>query len=523
MIKASKNIFGNLIEVRKLQARAQGMGLIEAAIAEKVGSAAIAKTITKAFGIQGVSKDDRREARATIRKKYGVDPDVEAGFGTGFGIGGGGKSASSKRVLNKIEELKKVIVGMAESMTAITKKTDAIGEQNNQILQVLQNRVRQEVGQIMDNAPPSAGTVDLPYGTERSEGGIITEKQTLKEVVRTAPAETPAAESPSETIGERAGRPEPTAVPKATSEKADTIISRGMDLVRKKFPIVDMLMPKAGGGGQTSALSPTPSSPLSEVKGDVGMLQPSLEGVAKKEPVQSQIEPDELQMLLKNALKDAFEEIKTENPDLFKSEGGGGGGLLSGLAGAALASRMGKKAAAKGAAKAGAKAVGKTVLKSALKKIPIIGAIAGLGFAASRAMSGDWTGAAMEAGSGLAGTIPGVGTAASVGIDAALAARDAGVIGGGPAPAQDLTLQTAIPTNAGSEIIEMNRSIQTGEVAIRTTPNQPPIVQRVVNNTVLPKTDKKDNIEVGNKESTFNRLLAQDFDHPSTYSNFNMG
>ena len=39
-------------------------------------------------------------------------------------------------------------------------------------------------------------------------------------------------------------------------------------------------------------------------------------------------------------------------------------------------------------------------------------------------MSGDISGAAMEVASGAASTIPGAGTAASVGIDAALAAKD---------------------------------------------------------------------------------------------------
>jgi hypothetical protein len=39
---------------------------------------------------------------------------------------------------------------------------------------------------------------------------------------------------------------------------------------------------------------------------------------------------------------------------------------------------------------------------------------------------GDISGAAMEAASGAAGTIPGIGTAASVGIDMALAAKDSG-------------------------------------------------------------------------------------------------
>ena len=39
-------------------------------------------------------------------------------------------------------------------------------------------------------------------------------------------------------------------------------------------------------------------------------------------------------------------------------------------------------------------------------------------------MAGDWTGAALELASGAASTFPGAGTAAAVGIDAALIARD---------------------------------------------------------------------------------------------------
>jgi hypothetical protein len=67
-----------------------------------------------------------------------------------------------------------------------------------------------------------------------------------------------------------------------------------------------------------------------------------------------------------------------------------------------------------------------------LKKIPGVGLVAGGVFAAQRAMAGDWTGAGLELASGAAGTIPGVGTAASVGLDAALAARDMGALGGTP-------------------------------------------------------------------------------------------
>lgn len=93
-------------------------------------------------------------------------------------------------------------------------------------------------------------------------------------------------------------------------------------------------------------------------------------------------------------------------------------GLASGAtkAGGGLLSKLGGK----GIAKIGSKALG----KSLIKKIPVLGAVAGLAFGAKRALKGDFLGAALEATSGLASTFPGLGTAASVGIDTALAARD---------------------------------------------------------------------------------------------------
>ena len=105
------------------------------------------------------------------------------------------------------------------------------------------------------------------------------------------------------------------------------------------------------------------------------------------------------------------------------------GKTVASTAGKTVASTAGKTAAktagkvgTKTVAKVGAKAVG----KSLLKKIPVIGLLAGVGFGLSRLMDGDYAGAAMELASGAAGTIPGIGTAASVGIDTALAAKDMG-------------------------------------------------------------------------------------------------
>lgn len=81
---------------------------------------------------------------------------------------------------------------------------------------------------------------------------------------------------------------------------------------------------------------------------------------------------------------------------------------------------------------------GKAGWKSAAKKVPLLGLFAGGAFAAERAMDGDFVGAGMELASGLAGAVPGVGTAASLGIDGALLARD--LQGGSSAAAQALAV-----------------------------------------------------------------------------------
>jgi len=97
-------------------------------------------------------------------------------------------------------------------------------------------------------------------------------------------------------------------------------------------------------------------------------------------------------------------------------------------AGTALIKKGAKKVAAKVGGKAIAKVGAKALGKGLLKKIPFIGLGAGLLFAGQRLMSGDFKGAMLEAASGIAGTIPGVGTAISVGLDATLAAKDMGVL-----------------------------------------------------------------------------------------------
>ena len=92
--------------------------------------------------------------------------------------------------------------------------------------------------------------------------------------------------------------------------------------------------------------------------------------------------------------------------------------------GGKLGMGLGKKLGRKLGGKAIGKIAGKGIAKSLGKKIPLVGLGLGAIFAAQRAMQGDFLGAGLELASGAASTVPGVGTAASVGIDAALMAKD---------------------------------------------------------------------------------------------------
>ncbi len=96
------------------------------------------------------------------------------------------------------------------------------------------------------------------------------------------------------------------------------------------------------------------------------------------------------------------------------------GSAAAGAATTAAGAATTAAGAAATAAKGGAKVTGKSILKA----LPVIGAISSGIFAADRATKGDWTGAGMEVASGVASLLPGWGTVASLGIDAALIGRD---------------------------------------------------------------------------------------------------
>ena len=157
----------------------------------------------------------------------------------------------------------------------------------------------------------------------------------------------------------------------------------------------------------------------------------------------------------------AFEALASGGRGLMNGRGIGGGGLMGGglgmmgmglggkvaarkmltnsimrrggsramrRTGIALGGRFSKGLGKKLGRKLGGKAIGKVaggaLGKSLGKKVPLLGLGLGALFAAQRAMSGDFVGAGLELASGGAAMFPGIGTAGSVGIDAALMARD---------------------------------------------------------------------------------------------------
>lgn len=85
--------------------------------------------------------------------------------------------------------------------------------------------------------------------------------------------------------------------------------------------------------------------------------------------------------------------------------------------------------------------------KEIAKHIPIIGSLVSAGFAIKDVIDGDYTGAALQTASAIANLFPGLGTAVSVGLDAADAARELGTF------------------NDGQIAINSNGSIYTGKFA----------------------------------------------------------
>lgn len=126
--------------------------------------------------------------------------------------------------------------------------------------------------------------------------------------------------------------------------------------------------------------------------------------------------------MIKQGAKSIFTNKKTWVGRIGRTVLAAGKNMKRKIVRAALKTGLGKRLA-----KAGTKVIAKLTGgagKMALKKIPLLGLLAGVGFAIPRAIRGDWFGAASEIASGVASCLPGIGTAASAAIDVGLLARD---------------------------------------------------------------------------------------------------
>lgn len=100
--------------------------------------------------------------------------------------------------------------------------------------------------------------------------------------------------------------------------------------------------------------------------------------------------------------------------------------VAKGVAAAAPVVAKGVAAVAPKAAEVAGKVAAKSAGKTLAKSLPLLGLVAGTAFAADKLSDGDVTGAALEMAAGIAGLIPVVGTAASIGLSGVSAARDLG-------------------------------------------------------------------------------------------------
>jgi hypothetical protein len=160
-----------------------------------------------------------------------------------------------------------------------------------------------------------------------------------------------------------------------------------------------------------------------------------------------------------------------------KAESKGFGKLLKGIGGKATGAFG--KTFGKISEKFGAKELAKIGGKTLLKKIPFVGAGAGLLFGAQRALAGDYSGAALEVASGAASTIPLAGTAASAGIDAALAAKDAGVFGSSSEQAAPVE-QPAITPQA-KDLAQTQKELKKTQAPVQMTPPAPIVINKTNN------------------------------------------
>ena len=210
----------------------------------------------------------------------------------------------------------------------------------------------------------------------------------------------------------------------------------------------DMLAsPDEDGGGLLGGIAAIAGTELG-IKGLAKIGQKGAEKVAVKraqktaERIAAKAATKTAQQIAQEAVKKYGIKTKISPSELLDKAGK----PLKGAAKNARIKKLTAEAALKIAEKQGAKSVGKFLTK----KIPFIGLIAGIVFGIQRALEGDFIGAGLEVASGVASIFLGLGTLASIAIDAGIAARDFTGATATPAPDNTDTNTTTEPIGSAA-------------------------------------------------------------------------
>jgi hypothetical protein len=173
------------------------------------------------------------------------------------------------------------------------------------------------------------------------------------------------------------------------------------------------------------------------------------------------------------------------------------------LRGAARNARI-RKLTAESALKIAEKQGGKSVAKFLVKKIPFVGLVAGLGFGIQRALEGDFTGAGLEVGSGVASIFPGIGTAASIAIDVGLAGRDLYSPTATLAPDNTDTNTTTTDTTESTTPIQSSPSFTIGSISspVKQTASAAPSMGSPVGQRVVAATRSNNDYKLQAKNTS---------------------
>jgi hypothetical protein len=299
-----------------------------------------------------------------------------------------------------------------------------------------------------DTKPSEDKEEDKPKTADNKGGGLRDKIKKIRDMFkRKSPKGAAAAvEKEAEQLLDKNGKPLRGAAKASREAKLAKEAAQGAEQVAKKPSILSRIL---GGGTKTAGVE-------------------GAEQVAKK--------PSILSRILGGGSKAAETGVEAGVEGIAST--GAKPGIMSKIFGGAgkegvkLVEKEGVKTAEKVGAKSLAKVGLKALGKSALKKIPLLGLAAGGVFAAQRALKGDFLGAAGELASGAAGTIPGIGTAASIGIDAALAAKDMGAFGGAtpesPTEAAQKAPAEAVKPKTPSKFASVAKAL--GKGALMATP-----------------------------------------------------